>query len=156
MSRLFVFVFLILGLGACGQNRGSYAPVLDPDTRLEVSDAWARAVTGSDTGRVHSAAYFTLMNHTTEAVLLVEARADAAARTEIHEAWIEDGIARMRPAEQVEVPAGEARSFEPGGAHLMLMDLRRDLEAGQSLSITLRFADGSEEVVPFEVRALAR
>jgi periplasmic copper chaperone A len=155
MSRLCVLVGLALGLGACEQNRGADAPLLDPNTRLEVSDAWARAVTGSDTGRVHSAAYFMLINHTAESMVLVEARADAAARTEIHETSIEDDIARMRPAEQVEVPAGEARSFEPGGTHLMLMDLRRDLEAGQSLSITLRFADGSEEVVPFEIRATA-
>ncbi len=46
---------------------------------------------------------------------------------------------QMGPAGPVPVPAGRTVAFEPGGRHVMLMDLRQDLETGVPVTLTLRF-----------------
>jgi periplasmic copper chaperone A len=145
MSRPLLLAVL-LGLAACRAD----APVDSP--ALAVQDAWARPASGADTMRVHSAAYFLLENNRGEAVRLVEARSDVAERVEIHETSIDDGVMRMRPRDRVDVPAGESVRFEPGGLHVMLVQLRRDLVPGDSLTITLVFEDGTTHPVPVAVR----
>jgi periplasmic copper chaperone A len=152
MRSLIIVPIAALSLAAC---EPADRPLLDADARLEVGDGWVRPVAGADTGQVNSAAYFTIRNHSREPLVLIGARSEAAARVEVHETTLDDGVARMRPIDRVEVPAREEVVFEPRGIHLMLLDLRRDLYAGDSLSITLRFDDGSEEVAPFVVRPAA-
>lgn len=117
-----------------------------------VHEPWARPVSGADTVRVHSAVYFTLENRGPGAVEVVGARSNVAQRTEIHETTLEDGIMRMRARESVHVPAGESVRFEPAGLHVMLLQVRRDLVAGDSLTLVLEFADGEEQDVPVVVR----
>jgi copper(I)-binding protein len=56
---------------------------------------------------------------------------------QIHETIIEDGIARMRPLPQLDVPPGGNVKLERGGKHLMLMR-----PTGQSDAVSLQFYDG--------------
>jgi periplasmic copper chaperone A len=109
-------------------------------------------VTRTEGATVNSAAYFTLVNRLAEPLALVGAHTQAAARTEIHETHIEDGVMRMRPAAKVDLPAGTERRFEPGGLHVMLMDVQRDLAAGDSLDLVLQFGDGTEHATWLVVR----
>lgn len=46
---------------------------------------------------------------------------------------------QMRPVDKVDVPARGRVAFEPGGLHLMLVDLQRPLRAGEQLALTFVF-----------------
>jgi periplasmic copper chaperone A len=139
---------------ACGDGR--QAPAGEGgqagEEAIVVEEAWARPVTVSEGSRVHSAAYFTLRNLGSEPVRLLAAESDVAARTEVHETRLEDGVMRMRARDDVEIPAGESLLFEPGGLHVMLMEVRQDLVAGDSLALVLRFDDGTEHRASVTVR----
>jgi copper(I)-binding protein len=62
------------------------------------------------------------------------------------------GMMEMRPVDRVEVPAGETVTLEPGGYHIMLLELAAPLEAGTTLEVTLTFEEGGEQVVTADVR----
>jgi len=48
-------------------------------------------------------------------------------------------IARMRKVEGVDLPPGETVRMEPGGMHLMMLDIRESLSPGATFSLTLLF-----------------
>jgi copper(I)-binding protein len=62
------------------------------------------------------------------------------------------GMMEMRPVDRVEVPAGETVTLEPGGYHIMLLELAAPLEAGTTLEVTLTFEESGEQVVTADVR----
>ena len=65
----------------------------------------------------------------------------------------ENGMMTMREmAQGLPLPAGEAVALAPGGAHLMLMDLTAPLVAGETLPLTLDFADAAPVTVQAKVR----
>ena len=63
-----------------------------------------------------------------------------------------DGAMMMQPIDGIEVPAGGSVSLEPGGIHIMLLELAEPLEAGTSFDLTLILDDGEEHQVSVEVR----
>ncbi|MEJ2185512.1 MAG: copper chaperone PCu(A)C [Gemmatimonadota bacterium] len=128
--------FLAALAGACGHGEANGpAPV--------VEDAWARAARLPRTpppGGVNTAAYMTLRNHGTAVARLVGATSPDADTVEIHQSTLQNGIARMRPVDSLDVQPGTAVRFKPGSYHLMLLRLNRSLAPGDTVGITLRFA----------------
>lgn len=137
-----VLLLLVLTAG-CGAASG---PGTEP--ALEVTGAWARAANQGDV----SAVYFVIENRGKEAVRLTGVRTDVAATAELHRTVQDGSTARMEPVQTLEVPAGEHVELAPGGYHLMLMDLRRDLNPGDAIELTLQFDGGHEVKVTAEVR----
>jgi copper(I)-binding protein len=62
------------------------------------------------------------------------------------------GMMTMQEVSEIEIPAGETVSLEPGGYHVMLLDLASDLAVGDSIEVTLTFGGGYTETVTAEVR----
>jgi copper(I)-binding protein len=62
------------------------------------------------------------------------------------------GMMTMQPVDRVELPAGETVALEPGGYHIMLLDLAAPLEAGTTVTITLEFERAGAQTVDAEVR----
>lgn len=58
----------------------------------------------------------------------------------------------MEPVDSIELPAGEAVALEPGGFHIMLLDLAEPLELGQSIEVTLTFEKAGDKTVTADVR----
>jgi hypothetical protein len=110
------------------------------DAVLRVTAPWIREA--PPTARVH-AAYMTLVNTGTEAVLIDSVTSPDFGGAEIHRSWIEDGMARMQPVSQLEVPAAATLVLEPGSYHLMLFDAQRPLTEGDSATLLLHRADGN-------------
>ncbi len=106
---------------------------------LAVRDAWARPALAGD----NSAVYFVIVNPR-EADTLVGAQTDSAASAMIHQTVLEGDVVRMVMRESVEVPASGKAVFEPGGLHIMLVDLQQDLSPGDQLPLTLTFAAAGE------------
>lgn len=62
------------------------------------------------------------------------------------------GAMTMQQVAGIDLPAGETVALEPGGLHIMLLDLAAPLELGQEFDLTLEFENSGEQVVPIEVR----
>jgi copper(I)-binding protein len=62
------------------------------------------------------------------------------------------GMMTMRPVEKVEIPAESTVKLEPGGLHVMLLDLQKDLVAGDTVEVTLTFSGAGEVTVTAEVK----
>ena len=63
-----------------------------------------------------------------------------------------DGMAHMMARTELPIAAGEVLSMQPGGLHVMLVDLRRALVVGDSVPLRLRFRDGTELPVVVPVK----
>jgi hypothetical protein len=62
------------------------------------------------------------------------------------------GMMSMKQVDAVPVPAGETVELKPGGYHVMLIGLTKDLSAGDTLDVTLTFEPGGTVDVSAEVR----
>jgi copper(I)-binding protein len=115
-----------------------------------VVDPFARASAGSvNVG----AAFMTLKNSGAAADALVAAESPVAARTELH-THIRDGeVMRMRQVSLIDVPAGESVDLRPGGAHIMLIDLKEPLKQGETFPLTLTFAKAGTVTVQVPVKS---
>ena len=87
---------------------------------------------------------------------LVEAKSAAAAVVEIHEMAMENNVMKMRAIPGLALPAGKAVDLKPGGYHVMLIDLKAQIKAGDTIPVTLvvEGKDGKRETI--EVKATAR
>ena len=70
----------------------------------------------------------------------------------IHRTIVKDGMAGMAHASQIEIAPNARLTFAPGGYHLMLMNPKRPLRAGDSIVISLEFRGGLVLPVEFAVR----
>lgn len=145
---------IVLGggsLAACGTDdttTDSSATSSTASSSITAADPWVKAV---DTGM--TAAFVTLTNASDSDLVLVSASTPASAMVELHEMAMKDGEMVMQPKEGgIPVPADGTATLEPGGDHIMLMDVTEPIEPGDAVSLTLTFGDGST----LEVEAVAK
>jgi copper(I)-binding protein len=156
MMRLAPCVLIITGLSAVSAlafaaTAPAPAPAATQPTANVVTalDAWARATApGMSVGAV----YLTLRGGA-KADHLIGASTARAGMTQIHVVTEADGMSRMRETEAVDVPAGKRVLLAPQGTHIMLMDLKRPLVAGERFSLTLQFARAGTREVTVQVVA---
>jgi len=117
---------------------------------LHVIDVWSRATApGATVGVV----YFTVVNPG-DADVLTRIESPSAERAEMHSTATVNGMMEMRPVESVDVPAGGRVVFEPGGLHVMLIDLKRPLVEGERVPLTLIFRGAGKMPLQATVRGL--
>src|SRR5215210_93339 len=105
LRALLASAFILLA--ACGRAGA-------PDILL--SNAWARPTRGDAPGAV----YLTIENKGPKADRLIGAVTDHAAMAMVHQNELVDGVARMRMAGEINVPADDRIEMVPGGTHIML------------------------------------
>lgn len=109
--------------------------------------------TDSDAPGGNTAAYLVLQNDSGADDTLVSVASDVAAAVELHTVEMADGVMKMRPVEGgIPLPAGTGTELKPGGYHVMLIDLQRELAEGDSVELTLTTASGATISVNAEVR----
>ncbi len=104
---------------------------------IVIKDAWVRAPAP---GAQVTGAYMTL--EVSEAVTLIGASSGAAKAVEVHSMNMKNGVMEMREIKTLDLKPGKATKLEPGGLHLMLIDLKQPLKAGDSVNLILNFSDG--------------
>jgi copper(I)-binding protein len=121
--------------------------------QVDVKAAWARPAVQGQSG---TGAFMTLT--APQGAKLIGASSSVAGVTEIHEMAMEGNMMKMRAIQFLELPAGRAVELKPGGYHVMLMDLKRPLKAGERIIIDVRIetADGKRATLPVEVEVRAR
>lgn len=119
--------------------------------QVQIEKPWMRA---TPPGAKIAAGYMTLRNSSASPERLVGASSPAGARVEMH-VTIKDGeILRMREVKALEVPAKGVLELKPAGTHLMVVDIKQPLKAGDRIPVTLRFEHSKEIAVEFEVSPL--
>jgi len=116
---------------------------------IQTDGAFARAV---PPGQSNSAAFMTLTNQSDADHALVSAESNAAKAAELHSHTMEEGMMKMRRVEKIDLPAGKTARLEPGGFHLMLIGLERQLSPGEHIDVTLIFEDGSRNTFTAPVK----
>lgn len=99
------------------------------------------------------AGYMILENLSARTRTLLDVRSPDFGAVMLHRTELRDGIARMHHEQEVQIAPRTVVTFAPGARHLMLMDPKRALGAGDRVLLELRFADGARLSVPFEVQA---
>ena len=117
---------------------------------VSVSDAWARATMP---GQKVSAAYMQI--RADAPARLLSATSPVAPRVEVHEMKMDGGVMRMRQLQTIDLPAGKTVSLEPGGLHIMLMNLPKPIAAGDVIPLALVIESGGKQQT-VEVKAEAR
>ena len=95
------------------------------------------------------AVYFDISNTGTENRMIRAASVAGAGSAMMHTTTTDS----MQETLQVMVPTGETVKFEPGGTHVMAMDLADTVAAGGKADVTLTFVGGTTATFPAEVRA---
>ncbi|ROR96334.1 hypothetical protein EDD28_0917 [Salana multivorans] len=161
---------LALTLAACasGSDTGtaqaatSTASPVDTDTTggesaestqlagLTLVDGWVKA---ADSGM--SAAFGVLENPTDSDLAVVGVSSPVSSQMQLHETVVVDGAMKMQQVDSFTVPAGGTFVLEPGGNHLMFMDLTTPVAPGDDVDLTLDLADGSTYSVTVQAREFA-
>jgi copper(I)-binding protein len=69
---------------------------------------------------------------------------------------MDGGMMKMRAIPQIALPAGKPVTLGPGGYHVMLMDLAQPLKEGETVPVTLTFADKDGRRTTQDVKAPVR
>ncbi|TYL51949.1 copper chaperone PCu(A)C [Nocardioides sp. BGMRC 2183] len=143
-------------LTACGSDTSEAATdepatgqSTDEAAQFSVEDPWVKA-----TDEEMTAAFGTLVNESDEEITVVAATTSASDMTELHETvQNDDGSMAMQAKEGgFTIPAGGEHVLEPGGDHVMMMDLTEPVEAGTVVTITFTLDDESTVAVESTVK----
>lgn len=162
-AAILALLALSLAVAGCGDEEksgGTSAP--------EVSDAWARTTAEA----AKSGAIYMKIAGGGTADRLVAAKVDEsiAGETQIHEVVAKDAMGEegmdgegmdgamgsgemvMREVDAIEIPADGSVELKPGGYHVMLLDLKKQIKEGDKISVTLTFEQGGEVTVEATAR----
>lgn len=159
-----VLAALALSAAACGS---------DDSAAVEIDGAWART---SPMAAEAGVAYFQISSEEADVLIGASVDASVAGTVEIHETQMmemmddeamddmddmdememEDDVdmgdvMQMAEVGSIDLPAGETISLEPGGLHIMMLDLTEPLESGDTFELTLDFETAEDQVVTVAV-----
>ncbi len=121
--------------------------------QVKIEDAWVR---GTVAQQKASGAFMRLTP--SQDTRLVSASSPVAGVVEVHEMAMDKDVMRMRAVPALALIAGKTTELKPGGYHVMLMDLKQPLKAGDTVPLTLVFEDAAKvrtsQTVQAPVRAL--
>jgi periplasmic copper chaperone A len=131
------------------------APVRAQEVRagdLVITQAWSRATPG---GAKIAGGYLTIENKGTAADRLIGGSADFAAKVEVHEMAMNNGVMTMRPLDKgLAIEPGQTVKLAPGGYHLMMFDLKEPLKQGDKVPVTLEFEKAGKVKLSFDVQGI--
>jgi copper(I)-binding protein len=119
---------------------------------LVITQAWSRATPG---GAKVGGGYLTIENRGGTPDRLIGSSADVAAKVQVHEMTMADGVMKMRPVEGgLTIDPGKTVKLAPSGYHLMIMDLKSPLKQGDKVPITLEFEKAGKVTVTLDVEGI--
>jgi len=125
------------------------APTLADPSDILVSQGWSRA---TPKGAKVAGGYLAIENRGTAPDSLLSASSPAAAKVEIHQMTMQDGIMTMRPLDQgLTIPPDGIVTLAPGGNHIMFIGLTAPFEEGQRIPVSLNFQRAGTIEATFDV-----
>ena len=99
-----------------------------------------------------SAAYGILMNHGDQTVTLSAVSSEISATAEMHEVIADGDQRRMAELESIDIAPHQTLIFEPGGRHIMLLDISAPPIEGETVEICAVSAAGTRACTDASVR----
>ncbi|MFA5668757.1 MAG: copper chaperone PCu(A)C [Balneolaceae bacterium] len=129
--NIFTLIVVLTSFAACTNNKNQEVEISET-----IITEWARpAVKGAMSG-----AYLQYTNALDVADTIVAVSSDVGMMTQIHETYTtEDGLSGMREMKNISVEPSEQLILERGGLHVMLMNLKKNIAEGDSITISLTF-----------------
>ena len=119
---------------------------------LKISAPWARA---TPKGASVGGGYMTITNTGTASDRLTGGSTDVSSKFELHEMSMDNGVMKMRPlGSGLEIKPGQTVELKPGGYHIMLVGMKKQLKTGDHFKATLEFAKAGKVDVDFTVEGL--
>jgi len=116
---------------------------------LDIADPWSRA---TPKGSSVAAGYMKIKNTGSAPDRLISGSSDVASKFEVHEMTMENGVAKMRPVKGgLEIKPGDTVELKPGSFHVMFVDLKKPLTAGDHIKATLVFEKVGSVNVEYDV-----
>ena len=105
---------------------------------------------------IATAAFVTLNNSSDKDIYLVGASTTIAKTVELHEHTMVNGVMKMREIKNIKIPANGSVSLQPGGLHIMLIELKQDLTKINEVTLKLLFGDGSLKRFKFPITSVKK
>lgn len=102
-------------------------------------------------GAPTTGAFMVIRNGGDKDIKVLKADNPASKFTELHTHLNEGGVMKMRQVPGIDIKAKGEAVLQPGGLHVMLIDLKAPLKEGDVVPITLSFDDGSSKTVDAKV-----
>jgi len=119
---------------------------------IKISKPWARA---TPDGAQVGGGFLTITNSGKEADRLVGGSSSVAGKLEVHEMAMEGDVMKMRALKSgMEIKPGDTVTLKPGGYHVMFMELKQPLKAGEKFKGTLEFEKAGKVDVEYTVEAV--
>jgi copper(I)-binding protein len=119
------------------------------NSKLKIQNAWARPAVKN----ANSALYFVVENNGSKTDTLLGAQSKVAEEVEIHESFKKDNDRMgMRPAGKLAINPKSEFEFKPGGFHVMLLGVLKDLKIGDKIEAVLLFKYAGKIKVKANVR----
>ena len=141
-------IFCATLLGAASFVSGA----IEPESAIKITQAWARETPA--TAQV-GGGFMRLHNSGSTADALIAVKTTVAASAELHSHTMDNGVMQMRAVPKIALPAGSTVTLQPGGLHVMLMELKAPLKKATSFTATLVFEKAAEQTVRFTVQPFA-
>ncbi len=104
--------------------------------QIVVEKAWARATPKM---AVTGGAYLTVTNRGPGEDRVLNVTSPVAEKIQFHAMTVDNDVAKMTRLLAIELPPGVPVVFKPGGIHMMLLGLNRQLKEGETVPLILTF-----------------
>jgi copper(I)-binding protein len=162
--RIFSIIFLSgLLVTACSSGSDADIQITDPCVRATAmipAQSTNTQPEGSEMGEggmahtsgANSAVFMVIENRSSQAVRLIAADSEVSDAVEIHLSQMEGDEIVMRQVDGVEIPAHGKVELKPRNYHIMLIGIRRDLNPGDVIELSLQFEHSPTQTIQAEVR----
>jgi copper(I)-binding protein len=147
-SKVLATICIAIGITFSGAAMAQNAAV----SLIKVENAYTRATAPGQ----QVAGGFLKIDNKGAADQLVSASSPIAGEVQLHEMAMEGNVMRMRQVKDIPVPANGAVELKPGGLHLMFMNIKAPLAAGETIPVKLKFAKAGEVEVKMPVNAMGQ
>lgn len=166
LTRLFITTTLFITVGAIAhearaqvdlvkQIKGSHAAQNGMQSAeplsANVTDAWVKTTVP---GGSVSAAYMRIK--APSALKLTKVETTIAGIVEIHDMKMNEGVMEMKAIDAIDVPANKLVELKPGGLHVMLFKVKKPINKGDKVPLTLTFEDANKKILSSSIEAVAQ
>ena len=122
--------------------------IFNPGDDIVIKDQWIRP--GAE--KMATALYFTLENNGSEVDTLYAVETDIAKMVQIHETYTDGDMMGMREIGEIIVGPESSVKLEPGGMHIMVMRLKKDIKIGDEIDFILYFRNADKITITAEAK----
>jgi copper(I)-binding protein len=116
---------------------------------LQIVDPWIQATTDQN-----ALLFLKIANPSNKPDELIDVTTNSSVRSELQAPEVDNSVTYVKKVGFIMIPPKGNKLLEPGGNHIMLMQLNRHLAPGDSVEVTFKFKDAGniQYLVPVRSR----